>query len=363
MKTVDRYIITEFGRIFLLALVTLMAFYEMVVFLDMVGYFVKFHATSDMVFRYMLFRAPMAVFHVTPICVLLAALLTMGSMSRYSELVAMKACGMSMPRIAAPILAVCGLICLLSFLDSEYLFHISAKESNRIYYEEIKKQPRKGLFSNEMVWYKADDGSIWNIGHLDMGKRELRDLSIFSFDPTGSRVVLRATAREGKVTNGSWTLNGYSERRFLPGGGFEEKHWETYTSPANMITLGDLDKVQLDPEEMNLIQIREYIREIKSKGYDYTRHVVDMHAKVAFPLISIVMPLIAIPLGVRSSRAGGALVGIGVAVVTGALFWFSFSMAVAFGQAGRIPPELAAYGSHIVFAAAGFAMLLRSERG
>lgn len=358
MKTIDRYVLSEFFRIFFLGLVTLMAFYEMVVFLDMSGYFFKFGATVDEIARFMTFKIPMALFHVTPICVLLASLLAVGSLSRYSELVAMKASGMSLIRVSASILVASAAISALSFADSEYLFHLAAKETNRIYYEEIKEQPRKGLFSEDKFWYTANDGSIWNIGHIDMDKKELRDLSIFNFDESGQRLESRISASSGVFKNGKWTLYGYTQRKFFENGKFEERWWRFRTLPEEMIAIDDLDMVELDPEEMNLAQIREYINDIRSKGYDSTRYTVDMHAKVAFPLISLVMPLIAVPMGVRSSRAGGALVGIAIAVVIGALFWFSFSMGLAFGHAGRLPPLLAVYGAHVVFAALGVILIL-----
>lgn len=362
MKIADRYVLREFLRIFLLSLVTLLVFYEMVVFLDMVGYFVKFGATTDMVTRYMLFKIPMGVFHVTPICVLLASILTVGGMSRHSEITALRAAGMSLARISSPIIAASFVIGLLAFLDSEKLFHLSARESNRIYYDEIKRQPRKGLFTSERIWYKAGDGSIWNIGHLDAARREMRDVSIFRFDQQGTRLVSRTSAPFGKAGADGWALTGCVERTFGEGGSFEETASAKCVLSGDVITEEDLKKAQLDPEEMNLEQMRDYIRDIKTKGYDHTRYTADMHAKIAFPLINVVMPLIAIPLGVRSSRRGGAMIGVGVAVVTGAVFWFMFSMGVAFGQAGKIAPWISVYAAHVLFAVAGMMMFSESER-
>lgn len=362
MKIADRYVLREFLKIFLLSLVTLMVFYEMVVFLDMVGYFVKFGATTDMVARYMLFKIPMGAFHVTPICILLASILTMGAMSRHSEITALRAAGMSLARISAPVLAASFIIGALAFLDSEKLFHLAARESNRIYYEEIKRQPRKGLFASERIWYKADDGSIWNIGNLDTSKREIRDVSIFRFDRDGVRLASRMTASFGKAGANGWSLAGCVERTFGSNGGFEEVFSDKCVLPGDVITEEELKTAQLDPEEMNLEQMRAYIRDIKTKGYDPTRYTADMHAKIAFPLINIVMPLIAIPLGVRSSRRGGAMIGVGVAVVTGAVFWFMFSMGVAFGQTGKLAPWISVYAAHVFFAAAGMMMFAASER-
>ncbi|MBF0170330.1 MAG: LPS export ABC transporter permease LptG [Nitrospinae bacterium] len=362
MKIIDRYILAEFFRIFLLALATLAVFYEMVVFLDMVGYFVKFGATADEIARYMIFKLPMAIFHLTPICILLAALLTSATLSRHAEMTAMKGAGLSTFRIAAPVLIASAAVSGLMFLDSEYLFPLSARETNRIYIEEIKGQARKSLFANEGFWYTGDDGAVWNIGHVDLARRRMSDLSIFRFDETGHRILRRATAREGTMVDGAWVFSGYVERTFGHDGTFTEERWDKKEVPLTLVESEDFNKVALDPEEMNLAQMNEYVNDLKAKGYDATRYQAEMHAKLAFPLISLVMPLIAFPMGIRSSRSGGALVGVGFALVIGALFWFLFSMGVAMGRAGRLPPEFSAYGAHLVFASWGLLMLTGKGR-
>lgn len=362
MKIIDRHILMEFFRIFFMSMIVLVVFYEMVTFIDRAGYFFKFKAPFDAIARYMLLRVPMAMFHVTPICVLLGSVLVISALSRYNELTAMKSSGMSMLRVAAPIIVASSVISGAAFLDSEYLFHLAAKETKRIYFEEIKRQERKALFSKDQLWYRADDGSIWNIGKVEEGGKHLRELSIFRFDESGGRITSRVNAAEGRLERGVWVLSGYVERGFTPDGAVTEKRMGRFELPESAISAEDLNKVKLDPEEMNLAQIKEYIADIKEKGYDPSRYVIDMHAKIGFPLITLIMPLFAIPMGVRSNRSGGVLVGIGVAVVIGVVFWFCFSMGLAFGRAGRLPPMVAAYGAHVVFGLSGLYMLLTDRQ-
>lgn len=359
--TLDRYILREFFRIFLLSLLAMMAFYEMVTFIDMAGYFFKFKAPPTVIGRYMLYKIPMALFHVTPICVLLASVLTMAQFSRTSELVAMKVAGMGLWRVAAPVIAASGAVSGLAFLDSEYLFHLAARETNRILYEEIKHQERNTVFSRDRFWYMADDGAIWYLGAVDLKGRRLRDVSIFATNGDGS-VRARYTADGAELVNNQWVFTNLTQRKFAASGRFTEQRWDKAPLDGRLVALEDLGRARLDPEEMNLEQIREYIRDIRAKGYDTAVYVADMHAKIAFPLITLVMPLLAIPLGARSSRSGGMLAGIVVAVVIGVTFWFMFSMSVAFGRAGRLPPEVAAYGAHVVFGLTGLWMLVTDRR-
>jgi lipopolysaccharide export system permease protein len=362
MSVLDRYILKEFLKIFLLSVIVMITFYLMVTFIDMAGYFFKFKASLEQVARYMLFKIPVALFHVTPICVLIASVLTISGFSRSSELVAMKAAGMSMLRIALPVIMAGSVISLLSFLDSEYLSHQAERETKRIYHEEIRKLPRKVMFSGDRFWYKADDGAIWNVGRIDTANHKLIDISIFDFDPKGARTLKRTLASEAVIENGEWVMKNVIVRKFGKRGSFTEKKLDKAKLGRPMIKLSELTKVKLEPEEMNLRQLRALIKETKSKGYDATKYVADMHSKIGFPLISFIMPFFAIPMGVRSSRAGGTMLGIGVAVVIGVVFWFSFSMSMAFGAAGRLYPLLAAYGAHGMFGMVGLFMLLTDRQ-
>jgi len=356
VKVIDRYIISEFMSAFLGAFAVMVVFYEMVSFIDMAGYFFKHAAPLDVIFRYLLFRIPMALFHVTPICVLLAATLTMASMSRFSEVTALKAAGMSLLRIAAPMIAAAAAISALAFMDSEYVFHLAAKETTRIYYEEVKKQTRKTAFQSSHIWYMADDGAIWNIGAMDYVKMTMLDVSLFAFDPQG-QMTSRVTAASARYNGSGWTLKSLVKITFDGKGGFTGENVASMEFPKEAIPVEDLKKERLDPEEMNLAEISRYIGDTRAKGYDATSYVAEYYGKIAFPFISLIMPFIAVPLGARSSRSGGFLFGIMVSVVIGVTFWFLFSMGLAFGRAGRLPPFLAAFGAHFAFLMAGLYML------
>jgi lipopolysaccharide export system permease protein len=362
MNLLDKYLFKEFLRIFLLSVIVMITFYLMVTFIDMAGYFFKFKASLEQVFRYMLFKGPVALLHVTPICVLLASVLTINGFARSSELVAMKAAGISMLRIATPLLLIGFVISLLSFLNGEYLSHQAERETKRIYYEEIRKLPRKAMFSGDHFWYKADDGAVWNIGKIDPTSHSLIDISIFDFNPDGTKTLKRTIARKIKSKNGDWIMQGVTIYKFGEKGQFTEEKWESKKLDRAIIEIGELTKVRLDPEEMNLQQLQVLIEDTRNRGHDTSKYVADMHSKIGFPLISFIMPFFAIPIGVRSSRVGGTMLGIGVAVVIGVVFWFSFSMLMAFGAAGRIYPVLAAYGTHGIFGMVGLFMLLTDRQ-
>jgi lipopolysaccharide export LptBFGC system permease protein LptF len=112
-----------------------------------------------------------------------------------------------------------------------------------------------------------------------------------------------------------------------------------------------------EPELMNYPQLRAYIRELRTSGYNVLEHEVGLHRKIAFPFVTLVMTLIAVPFAVTTGRRG-AMYGIGVGIVLALVYWTMISIFAAFGQGGMIDPMLAAWAPNLIFGAAAAYLLL-----
>jgi lipopolysaccharide export LptBFGC system permease protein LptF len=112
-----------------------------------------------------------------------------------------------------------------------------------------------------------------------------------------------------------------------------------------------------EPELMNFGQLRRYITELKASGYNVLDHEVGLHRKIAFPFVTLVMTLIAVPFAVTTGRRG-AMYGIGVGIVLALVYWTMISIFAAFGQGGLIDPMLAAWAPNLIFGAAAVYLLL-----
>ena len=108
---------------------------------------------------------------------------------------------------------------------------------------------------------------------------------------------------------------------------------------------------------MNFAQLRVYIDELRASGYNVLEHEVGLHRKIAFPFVTLVMTLIAVPFAVTTGRRG-AMYGIGVGIVLALVYWTMISIFAAFGASGVIDPMLAAWAPNLVFGAAAAYLLL-----
>lgn len=115
-----------------------------------------------------------------------------------------------------------------------------------------------------------------------------------------------------------------------------------------------------EPDRMNFEQLRAYIADLRASGYHVLEHEVALQRKLAFPLVTIVMTLIAVPFAVTTGKRG-ALYGIAVGIVLAVVYWITINAFGAVGSAGMMPAALAAWAPNLMFGA-GAAYLLLTVR-
>jgi lipopolysaccharide export LptBFGC system permease protein LptF len=108
---------------------------------------------------------------------------------------------------------------------------------------------------------------------------------------------------------------------------------------------------------MTYQQLQHYIGELQSSGFNSVPYAVELHRKLSFPLVTIVMTLLALPFAVTTGSRG-ALYGIGIGLVIAISYWTLMSVFAAVGSGGMMPPLLAAWAPNILFAAMAGYMLL-----
>jgi lipopolysaccharide export LptBFGC system permease protein LptF len=114
---------------------------------------------------------------------------------------------------------------------------------------------------------------------------------------------------------------------------------------------------QPDPIRMTYRQLRYYIADLRTSGFNVLDYEVALHRKISFPWVTVIMMLIAVPFGVTTGRKG-AMFGIGLGVALSLGYWVTMSVFIAIGQGGAIAPLLAAWAPNFLFGAAAVYLLL-----
>lgn len=359
----DRYVAAMYGRVFALCALGLLGLFYVSTFIDRSDKVFKGTATWGMMGAYFWYIAPQYVYYVLPMSVLLATLVTVGVLTKNSELIVMKACGISLYRIAVPML--CGALVAggALFALEQTVLGPSNRRADSIRSVMNGGSPQ-ALDLLTRQWVVGSNGDIYNYSYFDPTNNTLAGVSIYQFSD-GMRSLARRSFAERATYAASpadprrWRAEREWTREFTPTGDtrqFEER-------PVADLALelpSYFGTRQPEPQFMSYSQLRDYVGQLQTSGFDVIAQQVALERKVSFPFVTLIMTLIAVPFAVTTGRRG-AMYGIGVGIVLAISYWVAFSVFAALGTGGVVAPALAAWAPNLLFGA-GAAYLLLTVR-
>jgi len=355
-RILHRYVIREYLKIFALSLSSLILIYIVVLFFQKMNLFNRFQAPFSLMFEYLLYKIPEATFQWTiPYAALLSTLLTLGTLSRYSEITAFKAGGISLYRITLPLIFIVLVISFLSFLGNDYLVPFTNQKTRYLLDVKVRKEPPTSFFKNFKIWYRGDH-RIFNIQLLDPKQKALKGFTLYEFDDQ-FRCIQRIDAIEARWVNEKWRFYQGAVRHFDESGSVQTTPFEKMDFPMAE-DWGSFQGSASDSDEMSYAELRTYIQKIQASGYDATRYLVDLYSKLSYPLLNVIMVLIGIPFALKTGRSGGVALSIGISVMIGFLYGIVFYVFISFGKSGVLPPVLACWIPTLLFGLAGIFTLM-----
>ena len=356
MTILDRYVTKEFIRLFVLVLALFTSLFLIVEFFERIRMFLSNNASLPQILSYFFFMIPMMISQTIPATVLLAALLTFSTLSKNSEVLAMKANGISLYRTSLPVFIASLLICILAFLNSELVMPYSNQKADNIVYVEVQKREALGSFKQNQLWYRGQSG-IYNFRLFDTKTNIIQGITINYLDKNFT-LTARLDAEKAEWKDGKWVFYNLLITHF--GGEFPSLEWAS----SKVIDLpekpADFNLVQKEAEKMGYVELKNYIKKLQAEGYDATRYLVDMHGKIAFTLVIIILVTIGISFSlIRTERSGGVMQSIGIGIIIGFSYWIVHAFSMSLGRSGSIPPVLSAWFANIIFGIASVIMFLR----
>ncbi|MGC2615603.1 MAG: LPS export ABC transporter permease LptG [Terracidiphilus sp.] len=363
-RLLDAYVVREFFGMFVLVLASFVMLMLVFTFFELVGDIVRNHIALATVGAYLFNLAPSMIYTITPLAVLIAALVTFGVLNRNSEIVAMKATGISLYRLVVPIIAISAVVAICLFMFDDYYLP-SANRRQEALRSTIKGHPPQTFLNPEEKWmfgqsHPGEQGHIFYYQFFDPDNDAFANLSIFEFNPStfalsrrifASRAVWNEETETWHFENG-WVRNindNSPEYMEFKDTSFAEIHEDP----------GYFKKENWQSQEMNFRQLDSYIRDLRQSGFDTMRLRVALWHKLAYPLIAIVMAVLAIPFALSMGRRG-SLSGIAVAISVALAYWVVDGLFGALGNVNYLPAALAAWSPAVLFGLTGGYLLLRT---
>ncbi len=368
-RTLDRYLLSEWLRVFL---VTLIGFPILVIVIDLTDkldqYLSRGVSRGAVALSYV-FDLPEKMFLVLPVAVLFATVFTVGALGRNSELTAAKASGISFHRLVRPLFLAAGAALIAGLLLGEIA---PVATSRRL--EMLGEKAIRSTTSRFNFVYRADRGWVYAIRSLELRMGEMTDV-LLERDGTGpayptiilaaqravyadTGTAARAEPREGAAP---WTLHRGTLRYLAdsqPGGevAFEFDSLRSRTLRERPM---DLLAEPKSPDEMRYAELRRYIEALTRSGSNAKKLQVELALKIAIPFICLFIALFGAPLAITTPKSGAAW-GVAASLATTFIVLLMFQLAKAIGSGGVLPPLLAAWAPNILVGVAAVYLLRKA---
>jgi lipopolysaccharide export system permease protein len=297
---------------------------------------------------------PRFAYQVFPIATLIGALLGLGNLAARSELVAMRAAGVSVGQIARAGL-MGGLVLALGATAIGELVAPSAQQRGI----ELRRAALSDSVAQQTAYgfWAVDGGSYVNIREI-LSPQDLRDISIYRVDDASG--TLTATHADGaRYRHGQWVLEGIARsvasRKGVKVERLESSPWSSMLSPSL------LKVVAIDPQILPAWGLWKYIRFMAINGQDASVYQVAFWSRAVYPLLTLSMVLVSVPILLGSARSRGIGARIFFAVLVGIVYYlvsrtFSY-LALLYGLdplvAALVPPLLFLTGATLVLRRVG----------
>jgi LPS export ABC transporter permease LptG len=345
---IDRYVLRNFTFVLLLVLASGISLMIITDFTEAVDEMMRAKPPFEAVVRYYKYLSLQLAYDVAPIAVLVTTLVTFALLARTNEITACRALGISLYRLALPVLAGAVVVgASFALVQSEVLPASNQKvaEARAV----MKGRPlQRFTRSADRQWQIGAGRFMYNFLHYDEKARSLQRLQVFEFDGN-HRLAARLHAEEAAYTGAGWVLSRGWTRSFA---GREQLGFRAFPGQI-AVDLQETPEFFADdprvPAQMRFGEVSDYVDELRRTGRPQPRYEVALHNKIAFPVGSIVMALVGFPFAFRMQRRG-ALYGLGVAIAVGFAFIVVYAIFRTLGEVRALPPAIAVWSPSLLFA-------------
>lgn len=361
MRILDKYIIKEYLKSFLVILLAFSVLFIVIEISDRLPRLLRHDASFENIVFYFLLRLPYLFLLTFPVVVLLSGLFLMSNLSKHHESVAMRAAGISIFRIILPLLGIGFIFSIIVMLLGEFVLPPATALRQKIYTEEIKNQKLQDKKMRSKLHYRGKNNNLYYINFFDGYHNKLKIIDITTFNPQDGSISKKIQAPSAQWENNNWFFKNCYIREFDNGVPLKTEFYESTTIEELDARPIDFIKSAKKPSAMNFFELKEYIERLKKVGENYNKELVELNFKISFPFANLIILLFTVPLVSSSSRSQsrGLIFALGVLVCF--LFLSMLRLSQSMGYHGILSPMFAAWMPNILFTLIGIGFIIKAE--
>lgn len=323
MKILDIYIGKILLSHILVTIVVLLGLFVFVTFIDELGDLDKGRYGIAQIVQYVILKIPKILYEVFPMAALIGSILGLSVLARDSELIVMRAAGISIQRIVYSVLKVGLILAAIAMIMGEIVSPFTETKAQKIRAESM--QSNIGRESATGLWLR-DDNTYVNIGEVLPNLNLLR-IKIFEFDNANFLRFL-STAEQGEYQQNRWLLKGLKRTMIDEESSAADKvtaaYWSTVVSPEILRVF------MIQPEQLSVWQLTKYIDHLRSNKQETSNYELAYWSKIVTPFATAVMLILAVPFVFKEARSGslgrslfsGIMIGLGFFILNKAFTYF-----------------------------------------
>ena len=360
-QVMDAYVLSSFLFYFVLLLASFVLMFQVFTFFELLSDIIKNRTPMSHVLAYHLFLTPRLIYELTPFAVLTAVLVTFGVLTKHNEVTAMKACGISVYRLAASILVAGALLSAGLFLFDHYWVPEADRRQDALR-AEIKGRPAQTFLRPDRKWISGLQNRMYYYKYFDQAANVMVGVNVYEIDPANFRLKRHISAERARWEPNltAWVFeNGWA--RDMRGNNvtrFDDFAHDTRTFTGLQEQPDYFVKEVKQSRQMNFLELRSYIAELKQSGFDTVALQVQLQKKFSVPLFALIMAMVSIPFAFLAGNRG-AMAGVGVSLGIAFVYWSVGQVFEQFGNLSQLPVQMAAWAPNVIFSLAGMYFLAR----
>lgn len=355
LKTIDRYILAELLKPFVagvVAFLIIMISNTLYIFMELI---VKNNIDGWTVTQMLLYSLPAIVVVTLPVAYMFATLLALGRLGRDSEIIALRACGVSLTRCIAPVIIVSLLISGLGYWLNESVVPWANRQTVEVIKVMLRKKPLQAVKSKQFL---NSDKRNFYVGEVDREQGILSEMYVIDQSKGGFPQLIQAEKAVRKDTK--WELRDGIVRKLDTQGYIDHEIRFKRMEIEMNINSDSVFPNQLDVRQLASGDARKLIEDKRAQGQNTNRDEVDYHNKFSLPLATFFTILLAAPIGIRFSKMGNYF-GVAISIALVFIWYVTYSMFSNLGITGQVPPFLAAWVQNLAFGGVGLILLVQMQ--
>ena len=355
----DEYVLRDFSLYLILIFSTFLVLVVVFTLFELLGDILKNQVPPTVVAEYLLNVTPYLLYNVAPLVMLLAVLVTFGLMQRSNEITAIKATGISIYRVVVPVIVAAAMLATGLFLADQFYLPQTNQRQEALH-NQIKGKPAQTYLRPDRKWIFGQDNDIYYYQFFDPDRDQFGNITVFQLDARSFSITRRIHADRAHWADNldRWIYEQGWDRELKVSAIVNYRPFDVSTFPQLQETPPYFKKEVKQYTEMNYEELRRYIRDLQQSGFDVVRLRVQLNKKLSYPLITLIMAVLAIPFALTTAKRG-AITGVATALGIAVFYTVVSRLFEAMGDLNQLPPAVAAWSPDVLFVLVGGYLILK----